>query len=171
MLGKHRHQNLVPLLCFCLAREGGRQEACLVYPLMPGGALDRALADRAARPLGAAARRLVDTDVEGCSEADFSAMLRQARDDGATGLELIETGVLEYALVFPAGLAREPAPAPAPAPEPTPAPAPEPTPAPPRARAGTPAPPPRPPRCAVAPRRPAVGRRGRRGRGRGRRRA
>ena len=62
MLGKHRHQNLVPLLCFCLAREGGRQEACLVYPLMPGGALDRALADRAARPLGAAARLRIAAD-------------------------------------------------------------------------------------------------------------
>ena len=31
MLGKHRHQNLVPLLCFCLAREGGRQEPFVVF--------------------------------------------------------------------------------------------------------------------------------------------
>ena len=62
VLGNYRHQHLVPLVCFCLSRQGGRQEACLVYPLMPGGALDRALANRAARPLGAAARLRIAAD-------------------------------------------------------------------------------------------------------------
>ena len=62
VLGSYRHPHLVPLVAFCLARHDGRQEACLVYPLMPGGALDRALADRAARPLGAAARLRIAAD-------------------------------------------------------------------------------------------------------------
>jgi len=62
VLGSYRHPHLVPLVAFCLARHDGRQEACLVYPLMPGGGLDRALADRAARPLGAAARLRIAAD-------------------------------------------------------------------------------------------------------------
>ena len=62
VLGSYRHPHLVPLVCFSLSRQGGRQEACLVYPLMPGGALDRALADRAARPLGAGARLRIAAD-------------------------------------------------------------------------------------------------------------
>ncbi len=62
VLGSYRHQHLVPLVCSCLSLQGGQQEACLVYPLMPGGALDRALADHAARPLGAAARLRIAAD-------------------------------------------------------------------------------------------------------------
>ena len=62
VLGSYRHRHLVPLVCFSLSRQGGHQEACLVYPLMPGGPLDRALADRAARPLGAAARLRIAAD-------------------------------------------------------------------------------------------------------------
>ncbi len=62
VLGNYRHQHLVPLLCFCLSRQGGLQEACLVYPLMPSGALDRALANHAGRPLGAAARLRIAAD-------------------------------------------------------------------------------------------------------------
>ncbi len=62
VLGSYRHPHLVPLLCFSLSRQGGQQEACLVYPLMSCGALDRALADRAALPLGAAARLRIAAD-------------------------------------------------------------------------------------------------------------
>jgi serine/threonine protein kinase len=63
VLGSYRHPHLVPLVCFCLSRQAGQQEACLVYPLMPGGSLDRALADCAARPLPAAARVRIAADV------------------------------------------------------------------------------------------------------------
>ena len=62
VLGSYRHPHLVPLVCFCLSRQAGQQEACLVYPLMSGGALDTALADGAARPLGAAARLRIAAD-------------------------------------------------------------------------------------------------------------
>ncbi len=62
VLGNYRHQHLVPLVSFSLSRQGGQQEACLVYPLMPGGALDCALANRTARPLGAAARLRIAAD-------------------------------------------------------------------------------------------------------------
>ena len=62
VLGFYRHRHLVPLVCFSLARLGGQQEACLVYPLMPGGSLDRALAYRAAQPLNAAARLRIAAD-------------------------------------------------------------------------------------------------------------
>ena len=62
VLGSYRHQHLVPLVCFSLSRQGGQREACLVYPLMPGGGLDSALADRAARPLGAAVRLRIAAD-------------------------------------------------------------------------------------------------------------
>jgi serine/threonine protein kinase len=62
VLGSYRHPQLVPLVCFSLSRQGGQQEACLVYPLMPGGSLDCAIANRAARPLGAAARLRIAAD-------------------------------------------------------------------------------------------------------------
>ena len=62
VLGNYRHRHLVPLVCFSLSRQGGQREACLVYPLMPGGGLDRALADHAARPLGAAVRLRIAAD-------------------------------------------------------------------------------------------------------------
>ena len=62
VLGSYRHQHLVPLVCFCLSRQSGVQEACLVYPLMARGGLDQALADRATRPLGAAARLRIAAD-------------------------------------------------------------------------------------------------------------
>jgi serine/threonine protein kinase len=62
ILGSYRHQHLVPLVCFCLSRQGGMQQACLVYPLMARGGLDQALADRAARPLGAAVRLRIAAD-------------------------------------------------------------------------------------------------------------
>ncbi len=62
VLGSYRHPHLVPLVCFSLSRQGGQQEACLVYPLMPAGPLDRALADRDARPLRAAARLRIAAD-------------------------------------------------------------------------------------------------------------
>jgi serine/threonine protein kinase len=62
VLGSYRHRHLVPLVCFSLSQQRGQQEACLVYPLMPGGSLDRALADRAAQPLGASARLRIAAD-------------------------------------------------------------------------------------------------------------
>jgi serine/threonine protein kinase len=62
VLGSYRHPHLVPLVCFSLSRQRGQQEACLVYPLMPSGDLNSALADRAARPLGAAARLRIAAD-------------------------------------------------------------------------------------------------------------
>jgi serine/threonine protein kinase len=62
VLGSYRHPHLVPLVCFSLSRQGGLQEACLVYPLMTGGALDSALADRSARVLTAAARLRIAAD-------------------------------------------------------------------------------------------------------------
>ena len=62
LLGRYRHEHLVPLLCFSLARDGGRPAACLVYPLMPGGDLQQALAVRAERPMAAAARLRIAAD-------------------------------------------------------------------------------------------------------------
>ncbi len=62
VLGSYRHQHLVPLVCFSLLRQGGVQEACLVYPLMANGDLEQALANRAARSLGAAMRLRIAAD-------------------------------------------------------------------------------------------------------------
>ncbi len=62
VLGSYRHQHLVPLVCFALLRQGGTQEACLVYPLMARGDLEQALADHAARPLGASERLRIAAD-------------------------------------------------------------------------------------------------------------
>jgi serine/threonine protein kinase len=61
VLGVYRHPHLLPLLSFSLSRLDGQQEACLVYPLMPRGGLDQALAARAA-PLDAAARLRIAAD-------------------------------------------------------------------------------------------------------------
>jgi serine/threonine protein kinase len=73
-LAKYRHRNLVPLFTFCLPGNaeaggsaggdaGGRQAACLMYPLIPGSLrLDRAIADRS-RPIPAAARLRLAADV------------------------------------------------------------------------------------------------------------
>ena len=63
VLGIYRHPHIVPLLSFSLSRQGGQQEACLVYPLMARGGLDQALAARAAHPLDAAARLRIAADV------------------------------------------------------------------------------------------------------------
>ena len=62
VLGNYHHEHLVPLLSFSLSRPEGRQEACLVYPLMAGGGLDQALAARAAHPLDAATRLRIAAD-------------------------------------------------------------------------------------------------------------
>jgi serine/threonine protein kinase len=62
VLGSYRHPQLLPLLSFCLSRQDGLHEVCLVYPLMLGGALDCALAGRTSRPLGAAVRLRIAAD-------------------------------------------------------------------------------------------------------------
>ena len=62
LLGRYRHEHLVPLWGFSLALQGGRPVACLVYPLMPGGDLQRALAAAAGQPLSAAARLRIAAD-------------------------------------------------------------------------------------------------------------
>jgi serine/threonine protein kinase len=63
VLGNYQHQHIVPLLCYSLSRLGGQQQACLVYPFMPGGSLASVLALRTARLLGAAARLRIAADV------------------------------------------------------------------------------------------------------------
>jgi serine/threonine protein kinase len=56
VLAHYRHRALVPLLGVCLPDSGGpASEICLIYPLMPGGALDDALLGDSPPP---AARRL-----------------------------------------------------------------------------------------------------------------
>jgi serine/threonine protein kinase len=55
----YHHQHLVPLLSFSLSQLDGQQEACLVYPLMTLGGLDKALADHT---LDAAARLRIAAD-------------------------------------------------------------------------------------------------------------
>ena len=63
VLSVYRHPHIVPLLSYSLSRHDGRQEACLVYPLMTRCGLDQALAARAQHWRDAAVRLRNAADV------------------------------------------------------------------------------------------------------------
>ena len=61
LLGKYRHEHLVPLLGYSISWENGQQKACLIYPLMTCS-LEQALAPGRRGQLAAIARIRIAAD-------------------------------------------------------------------------------------------------------------